>query len=181
MGRFEEAITEFRRALALDPTSLINNTTLGAAFYSARQYDQAIEQYHKALEMDPNFRLAHGNLGSAYLQKSMDREGVAEFEKAGSVSGLAYAYAVSGKRVEAQKALDRIYELSKQKYVPADRFATIYIGLGEKDKAIEWLEKGYEERSTGGPPTGLKVQPEFDPLRSDPRFADLLRRMNLEP
>ena len=89
--------------------------------------------------------------------------------------------AVSGRRAEALKVLDQLTELSKQKYVPAERIAMIYTGLGEKDKAIEWLEKGYDEHSIGGPPVGIKVEPEFDPLRSDPRFQDLLRRMNLQP
>ena len=142
MGRVEEAIAEFKRALALDPTSLINNMALGAAFHSARQYDQAIEQYHKTIEMDPNFLPAHDKLGAAYLQKSMHKESVAEFEEAGSVSGLGYAYAVAGRRVAAQKVLDRLNEISKQKYLPASHIAMIYTGLGEKDKAIEWLEKG---------------------------------------
>ena len=86
------------------------------------------------------------------------------------MSGLGYAYAVAGKRAAAQKVLDQLTEISKHKYVPASPIAMIYTGLGEKDKAIEWLEKGYEERSIGGPPAGIKVEPEFDPLRSDPRF-----------
>ncbi len=83
--------------------------------------------------------------------------------------------AVSGGRAEARKVLDQLTELSKQKYVPAERMALIYTGLGEKDKAIEWLEKGYDEHSIGGPPVGIKVEPEIDPLRSNPRFQDLIR------
>ena len=115
----------------------------------------------------------------------MYKEGIAEFEKELAISpgsqstiGLGYAYAVAGRKAEAQKVLDRLNELSKQKYVPAVVRARIYAGLGEKDKAFEWLEKGYEDRSIG---THIKVDPIFDPLRSDPRFADLLRRMNLQP
>jgi Tfp pilus assembly protein PilF len=181
LGRFDEAVAEFKRAVALDPTSLLNNRSLGAAYHSARRYDEAIEQYRKTLEMDPNFRLVRANLGSAYLQKGMYNEGIAEFEKAGAVSRLGYAYAVAGRRAAAQKVLDQVIETSKQKYVPTERIALIYTGLGEKDKAFEWLEKGYEERAIGGPPVGIKVEPEFDPLRSDPRFQDLLRRMNLQP
>ena len=110
---------------------------------------------------------------------------MAEFEKTlvispGNTSGLAglgYAYAVTGRRAEAQKVLDQLTDLSKQKYVSAVFRAYIYAALGEKDKAFEWLEKGYEDRST----YTIKVDPFFDPLRSDPRFADLLRRMNLQP
>jgi tetratricopeptide (TPR) repeat protein len=121
-----------------------------------------------------------------YIQESMYKEGIAEFEKAsmmspdnpGLLSGLGYAYAVAGKRTEAQKVLDRLNESSKQKYVSAWYRATIYAGLGETDKAFEWLAKAYEERTVG---VDIRVVPAFNPMRSDPRFADLLRRMNLQP
>jgi serine/threonine protein kinase len=127
---------------------------------------------------------------SAFMYKGKEKEGLAEFEKAlviapgstGSLVRLGYAYAIEGKSAEAQRVLDRLNELSKQKYVPAGYRAMIYIGLGEKDKAFEWLEKSYEERyviAEGA--ADIKVDPVFDPLRSDPRFADLLRRMNLQP
>jgi serine/threonine protein kinase/tetratricopeptide (TPR) repeat protein len=185
MGRFEEAIAETKKAVGLDPLSLIINRALGLTFYDARQYDQAIEQEKKALELDPNLLVAHETLGRAYLQKSMYKEGIGEFEKVLAISpgnqiglsDLGYAYAVTGRRAEAEKVLDQLNELSKQKYVSAAARAIIYAGLGEKDKAFEWLEKGYEERSIGA----IKVNPVYDPLRSDPRFADLLRRMNLQP
>jgi tetratricopeptide (TPR) repeat protein len=158
---------------------------LGTTFYSARQYDQAIEQERKTLELEPNFIPALDTLGMAYVQKSMYGEGMAEFEKLLAtspgnplgLSDLGYAYAVAGRRAEAQKVLDKLAELSKEKYVPAMLRARIYAGLGEKDKAFEWLEKGYEDRSINT----IKAYPAFDPLRSDPRFADLLRRMNLQP
>ncbi|MGB2889186.1 MAG: tetratricopeptide repeat protein, partial [Candidatus Acidiferrales bacterium] len=189
MGRSEEAITENKRALELDPLSLIINRTLGSVFYLARQYDQAIEQERKTLELDPNVVLAHEYLGLAYVQKSMYKEGIAECEKelVGSpgspyaLSGLGYAYAGAGRRAEAQKVLDKLNELSKQKYVPAVSRVGIYVGLGEKDKAFEWLERSYEERSIGSALRNAKVDPVYDPLRSDPRFQDLLRRMNLQP
>jgi serine/threonine protein kinase/TolB-like protein/Tfp pilus assembly protein PilF len=185
MGRLEEAIAEHKRALELDPLSLIINRALGLAFYESRQYDQAIEHERKTLELEPNFIPALDTLGMAYVQKSMDREGIAEFEKLlvtspGNLLGLSdlgYAYAVAGRRAEAQKVLDQLNEHSKENYVPAMLRARIYAGLGEKDKAIEWLEKGYGDRAI----TNIKVNPEVDPLRSDPRFADLLRRMNLPP
>jgi adenylate cyclase len=188
-GRSEEATAEFKRALELDPLSLIFNRDLGTAFYLARQYDQAIEQLRKTLELDPNFALAHSSLGWAYLQKSMYKEGIAECEKELAVSpgnsyalsGLGHAYAVAGKRAEAQKVLDQLNELSKQRYVPAVSRVGIYVGLGEKDKAFEWLEKSYAERSQGLARNYLKVSPAYDPLRSDPRFQNLLRRMNLQP
>jgi tetratricopeptide (TPR) repeat protein len=185
MGRLGEAIAEHKRALELDPLSLVINRALGLDFYDARQYDQAIEQERKTLELDPNFLQAHDTLGSAYVQKSMYKEGTAEFEKelaispsyAVALSWLGYADAVAGRRAEAQKVLDQLNDLSKQKYVSPIGRARIYAGLREKDQAFEWLEKGYEDRSI----PALKVEPALDPLRSDPRFADLLRRMNLTP
>jgi eukaryotic-like serine/threonine-protein kinase len=189
MGRSEEAISEEKRAVELDPLSLITNRLLGFGFYLARQYDQAIEQDRKGLELDPNFIGAHSNLGYAYVQKSMYKEGIAELEKESVISpgsstfglsGLGYAYAVTGRRDEAQKVLDHLNQLSKQKYVPALDMVRIYAGLGEKDKAFEWLKKGYEERSIAVF-SDIPLDPVYDPLRSDPRFADLLRRMNLQP
>jgi serine/threonine-protein kinase len=188
VGRLEESISEHKRALELDPLSIPNNGWLGVTFYQARQYDEATEQLRKTLEMEPNFVQGHYYLGMVFLQQSMFKEGIAEFEKALVVapgfayplSGLGYAYAVAGRRADARRVLGQVTELSKQKYVfPASK-AIIYTGLGEKDKAFEWLEKGYEERSLGGGET-IKVDPVWDSLRSDPRFKDLLRRMNLQP
>jgi serine/threonine protein kinase/tetratricopeptide (TPR) repeat protein len=183
-GRFEESIAELKRALELDSFSLNTNWLLGAAFYFARQYDQAIEQYRKTLELDPNFFAPHAFLGWAYIQKFMYKEGIAELEKAVAITPsnmslacLGYGYAAAGKRPEAQKVLDQLNELSKQKYVAPFHRAIICVGLGEKDKAFEWLEKAYEEHFI----IAIKVNPIFDPLHSDPRFADLLRRMNLQP
>ncbi|HEY4579801.1 MAG TPA: hypothetical protein VIG89_02085 [Candidatus Acidoferrales bacterium] len=126
--------------------------------------------------------------GMAYLKKSMNKEAMADFEKALAISpsgaialtGFGYANAVTGRRAEAQKMLDRLNELSKQTHVPAVFMANIYAGLGEKEKAFEWLEKAYDDRSilSNG---FIKANPIFDPLRSDPRFANLLRRTNLQP
>jgi tetratricopeptide (TPR) repeat protein len=132
---------------------------------------------------EANYFMAHRYLGLAYVQKSMHKEAVAEFEKSLAISsdntmalwGLGYTYAVAGRKAEAQKVLDRLNELSKQKCVPAASIAALYAGLGEKHKAIEWLEKGFDDRSI----YHVKVYPIFDPLRSDPCFTDLLRRMNL--
>jgi len=185
MGRFEEAIAEGKRSVELDPLSLLDNRVLGQSFYFARRYDQAIEQFRKTLELDPNFTATHRYLGEAYLQKSMYKEGIAEIEKELAISPnstaalayLGYGYALEGRRAEAQKVLDQLNELSKQRFVPAQYRSIIYAGLGEKDKAFEWLERGYEERSV----VAINVNPVFVPLRSDPRFQDLLRRMNLQP
>ena len=189
MGRSEEAIAEQKRALQLDPLSLIINRVLGVDFYHARHYDQAIEQDKLTLEMDPNFAFVHMQLCLAYFQKSMYKEGIAECEKElvvsprhpYALSGLGYAYAVAGRRVEAQKMLDQLNAISEQKYVPAISRVGVYVGLGDKEKAFEWLAKAYEDRSIGSSFAVIKADPIYDPLRSDPRFADLLRRMNLQP
>jgi tetratricopeptide (TPR) repeat protein len=189
MGRFAAAIAQGKRALELDPLSLIINASLGITFYNARKYDQAIEQLHKALDLDANFTLARWFLGLAYVQKSMYKEGTSEFEKVLvispentlALSGIGYAYAVAGRRAEAHKVLDQLNELSKQKYVSPMARARVFTGLGEKDRAFEWMEKSYDDGSIGTPIGTIKADPIFDPLRSDPRFADLLCRMNLQP
>ena len=141
--------------------------------------------------MDPNFIPGHLMLGLADLQESRYQESMLEIEKAlaispnraDAVSVLGYAYAVADKRAEARKVLDQLSELSKQKYVSPESRALIYAALGEKDKAFEWLQKAYEGHSiiAVGPFQEIKLHPAYDPLRSDPRFADLLRRMNLQP
>jgi TolB-like protein/DNA-binding winged helix-turn-helix (wHTH) protein/Tfp pilus assembly protein PilF len=185
-GRVDESIQETKRALELDPLSLDYNDDLGFEFFLARRYDQAIEQEAKTLELDPKDIVAYYFRGVAYLKKSMPKEAMAEFEKAVAISsddlaaltGLGYGFAVTGRRAEAQKVLDRLSELSKQEYVSAVWMAKIYAGLGEKDKAFEWLEKAYEDRSVAS--VGfIKMNPMLDPLRSDPRYVDLLRRTNL--
>jgi eukaryotic-like serine/threonine-protein kinase len=188
LGRFEESIAEHKRAVQLDPLSLIVNAVMGRALYEARQYDQAIEQERKTLDLDPNYILAHYDLGMAYLQKSMYKEGIEVFQRALAIypgnteelSGLGYAYAVAGRRAEAQKVLDKLNDISKERYVSRWYVAMIYAGLGDRGKAFEWLEKSYDDRSIGAGQS-IKTDPAFDPLRSDPRFADLLRRMNLQP
>jgi eukaryotic-like serine/threonine-protein kinase len=185
MGRAEEAIAEDKRSLELDPLSVVTNLGLETEFFYARQYDMAIDQARKTLEMDPNFVLPRDVLGLSYLQKSMPNQAIAEFERVLVISpgntltltGLGYVYAKAGQRAEAQKVVNQLTEISKQKYVPAWYRAIIYAGLGEKDKAFEWLEKGFEERNL----SQIKVNPVYDPLRSDRRFANLLRRMNLSP
>jgi TolB-like protein/DNA-binding winged helix-turn-helix (wHTH) protein/Flp pilus assembly protein TadD len=188
MGRPEEAIANYKRGLELDPLSPIINGALGQAFYYTRRYDDAIEQEQKTLELDPNLGLARSYLAYAYLQKSMKKETIDECKKrlvitqrrAWAIANCAYTYAVLGRRADAQQLLSELNEISIEKFVPADAMAQVYTGLGEKAKAFEWLEKGYERHSLGLGGVGLKIDPVWDPLRSDPRFADLLRRMNLQ-
>jgi serine/threonine protein kinase/Tfp pilus assembly protein PilF len=186
-GRVEEELEENKQALQLDPLSLVTNQGLAEAFYVARQYDEAIEQSRHTIALDDNFPVGHLRLGQAYVGKKQYDLGIAELKKSATLTGngtlvLAYlgsAYAVAGRRADAQKVQDQLLESSKTMYVPAVEIAGIYAGLGQKDRAFDWLEKSYEERSLLL--AFVKAIPDFDPLRSDPRFADLLRRMNLQP
>jgi len=186
-GHHNEAIAERKRAQELDPLSLIINFELGLAFYYARDYDQAIEQFQKTLELDPNFPPVQQFLPAAYEQKGMYGESIAGFKewatlKGGSewsfsMAGLGHVYAVSGQKGEARSVLDELKQLSGEQYVPSSSIALVYVGLGEKDQAFAWLEKGYEERSFQM--QCLTVEPRWDSLRLDPRFADLVRRVGL--
>jgi tetratricopeptide (TPR) repeat protein len=149
----------------------------------AQSYDESIRMSRKAIEMDPKFALAHNQLGQAYLQKHMNDDAVAELQKAVQLSGgssicmanLARAYAASGKRSEAEKLLSDLKKRSNPAYSHASEIAVVYASLGDTDQAMKWLEKGYEERFN---PSVLR-RPGFDPLRSDPRFEDLVRRIGL--
>ncbi len=186
-GQHNEAIAERKLALELDPLSLIINFELGLAFYYAHDYDSAIEQFQKTLELDPNPPPIRQFLPAAYEQKGMYADAIAGFKKAtplgaGSewsylMAGLGHVYAVSGQKDEARKVLDELKQLSGQQYVPATSIALVYAGLGEKDQAFVWLEKGLAERSFQM--QWLKVEPRWDNLRSDPRFTDLVRRVGL--
>ena len=187
-GRLNEAIAESKGNLELDPISLGTNVDLGVEYFLARQYDQLIAQERKVLELDPNYIDAYYFRGIAYLKKSMFKEGKADLEKGVAIApgsevaltGLGYAYAVTGRKADAHRVLDKLNALSKQKYVSPIWRVKIYAGLVEKDKAFEWLERAYEDHSIVS--VGyIKTNPMFDPLRSDARYADLLRRTNLQP
>jgi len=184
MERFDEAIAEMKRAQELDPLSLIINAEVGMPYFYARQYDKAIEQFRKTLEMDQSFYYTHIFLGMAHEMKGSFQEAIAEYQKAKQLNDdpfvlalLGHAYAVSGKRDEALRTLDQLKEIAKQRYVGAYGFAIVHAGLGDKDQAFQWLERGYQDRALEM--TRLKVDPFLDNLRSDPRFADLVRRVGL--
>jgi TolB-like protein/DNA-binding winged helix-turn-helix (wHTH) protein/Flp pilus assembly protein TadD len=185
LGRYDEAIVEMRKAESLDPLSIIINADLAEVLVLSHSYDEAIRQSHKTIEMDPNFALAHNQLGQAYLQKQMHGEAIAELQKAVQLSegsptcmaNLARAYAASGKRSEAAKLLSDLKRRSNPGYSHASEIAVIYAALGDKNQAMTWLEKGYEERFN----PGVLLRPGFDPLRSDPRFQNLVRRIGLNP
>jgi serine/threonine protein kinase/Tfp pilus assembly protein PilF len=187
VGRHDESIAEAKRAQELDPLSIIINNDLGQVLYYARQYDRAIEQLQKTLELDPNFIVSHFFLAFLYAQKAMHDNAIAEVQKAMSLSAgddslmlaqLGTIYSYAGKRDEAKKVLDELHQLSKQRYVSRFYMALIYMGLGQKDQAFEWLEKAYKKRDHWL--ETLKVHPWLDSLRSDPRFIELLRKMGLE-
>jgi TolB-like protein/DNA-binding winged helix-turn-helix (wHTH) protein/Flp pilus assembly protein TadD len=183
MGRFDEAIAEMKKAQNLDPLSLIINADLAELLVLGHHYDEAIMQSRKTIEMDPNFALAHNQLAQAYLQNHMYEEAVAELEKAVPLSGnsptfvanLARAYVASGKRSEAEKLLNDLKKRSNPGYSNASEIAIIYVSFGDTDQAMNWLEKGYEERFN----PGVLMRPGFDPLRSDSRFQSLVHRIGL--
>jgi TolB-like protein/Tfp pilus assembly protein PilF len=187
LGRSEEGLTEAKRALDLDPVSPAILHYVVVQLYLARRFDEAIEQCRKTLELDPSFTPARGVLGHVYAAKGMYREALAEYEKYATLSGgspgstafVGYAHARLGQRSQAFRVLDQLGAASKQRYVPALSFATVYVGLGEKEQAFLWLEKAYDERTNSL--AYLKVQSTWDPLRPDPRFADLVRRIGLPP
>ena len=183
MGQYDEAIAEMRKAKNLDPLSLIINSDLPELLVIAHFCDESMSQSRKTIEMDPNFALAHNQLAQVYIQKHMYDEAVAELQKAvelskGSptcIANLARAYAASGKTSDAVKLLSDLKNSSNRSHSDASEIAVIYAALGDRDQALNWLEKGFEERFN----PGVLSRPGFDPLRSDPRFQDLVRRIGL--
>jgi TolB-like protein/DNA-binding winged helix-turn-helix (wHTH) protein/Flp pilus assembly protein TadD len=183
LGRNDEAVAELKKAESLDPLSLIIGADLAEELLIAHRYDEAIRQSRKTMAMDPFFAVAHYELGQVFAQKHMNKEAIAELQKANELSAgsttftsnLAYAYAVSGKRNEAVKILNDLKNQSHHAVSNAPEIALVHVGLDEKDEAMAWLEKAYAERFN----PGVLLRPAFDPLRSDPRFQDLLRRIGL--
>ena len=181
-GRFEEALRESERARQLDPLSLIIASDNAAILLYARQYDRAIAQFNAVREMDPNF--PRGLLiYAAYLHKGMFAEAqtVVENKFAANspwqLANLAYIYGRTGKRAPAERELRELLDINGRQPVDPMVIVLAYIGMGDNDQAIAWLEKGYAAHSNGL--TSIKVDPLYDPLRGDPRFQDLLRRVGL--
>jgi TolB-like protein/DNA-binding winged helix-turn-helix (wHTH) protein/Flp pilus assembly protein TadD len=182
MGRQDAAIEELKRAQELDPLSL--DIAAGSGRYG-KQYDLIIENNHKKLELEPNFPDAYMRLGRAYALKGMYRDAIAAYQKArelsggapNALSGLGYTYGISGKRAEALRILGELKGLSKSKYVSPYYIANVYVGLGEKDPAFDWLQKAVTDHSI--PLPQLRTEEELASLRSDPRYRELLNRIGL--
>ncbi len=183
LGRFDDAIGEGKRAVELDPLSLVINTDLGSDYYYARRYDEAIAQLRKTLEMDPGFYIAHLVLGQVLDAKGARDAAIVECQKARALNDdpsvlgvLARAYGLSGNKMEAEKILDQLKKLSQERYVSAYSFALTYLGLGDKEEELRWLEQSYQDRA-GSDIGFIRVDPLLDPLRGDPRFEALAEKI----
>jgi DNA-binding winged helix-turn-helix (wHTH) protein/TolB-like protein/Flp pilus assembly protein TadD len=187
MGRLEEALAETRRARQLEPLSAVYNAFVGATLYFARRHDEAIEECRKTVELHPDFGVAHWYLGRAYLQKGRHQEALAELQKAVTLSGgsplmkgtLGVGYAVAGDRAAAKGTLEELETLRAESYASALDIATIHVALGDHERAFRWLDQAAADRAFHL--IYLKVWPELDPLRPDPRFKALVQRLGLEP
>jgi eukaryotic-like serine/threonine-protein kinase len=187
MGRVDDEMAEVKRGLELDPLSSFYNFELAEALLFSRRYDEAIAQSQKTIQLDPHFSLTYYALGDAYEQKGMLRDAVAAFQKGREISGpageamslasLASAYWKSGEHAAALKAIDELQRISKQRHVPPYWTALAYASIGDKDQAFAWLDKAYEDRFFLL--MWIKPDPRFDLIRADPRYQQLIRRLNL--
>ena len=181
-GKFDEAIAQIKKAQELDPLSLIINTQAGLCYVYARDYDKAVEQFRKTIDLDPNWYLGHWFLGMTYELKGNLKEAYAEYQRAEDLvddpyllGHLAHVEAAMGRREDAEKTIQQMKEISKHRYVPAYAFALAYVGLGQKEEALGWLERSDEDRAWDI--LHVKVEPFFDPLRDEPRYKKLIERM----
>jgi TolB-like protein/Tfp pilus assembly protein PilF len=187
MGRFEEAIAEAKYAVSLDPLSRAANTNLAYVYWCARRYDQLIDQSKKTLELHPDLAHLHWALGFGYLENSQYEAAIAELQAAVEHSRgapiflalLGETYAIAGRGDEAQRSLDKLNELSNQRYITPYMLGRIYAALNEKDEALSCFELAYHGRAAWT--VYLKVDPHLDQLRSEPRLQDLMRCMNFPP
>jgi serine/threonine protein kinase/Tfp pilus assembly protein PilF len=183
VGDSDKAIAELKRALQLDPLSLIINADLGVGLVTARRYSEAIARLRKAVEMDPYFYYAHFNLGKALQLNGQLDEAMTEYKKAAALNDdplvlglLAQCYAKLGQRADALKTLEQLQQIATQRYVWNYTFALVHIALGENDKAIDYLERDYRDH-TDYEIALIKVDPMLDPLRGDPRFQALVSKV----
>jgi serine/threonine-protein kinase len=185
MDRTEESLGEARRALECDPLGLVLNMHMGWHLHYSREHEKAVEQCQKTLELDPTFILSHIFLGQAKEQLGAFTEAIAAFEKAVELSrrhptylaDLGHGLAVAGRRTEALSVLDELNTISASgRYVAARSVAEIHIGLGDIDEAFTWLGRALEQRN--GWLIHMRENPRYDRLRSDPRYLELVARMN---
>nr|MBA4182398.1 tetratricopeptide repeat protein [Acidobacteriota bacterium] len=185
-GRHAEALAEIKRARELDPLFPFVNAFEGQFLLHAGQTDEALARLQKSFELEPNFWMPHLFASSAYIKKGMYAEAIAEARKARELAPFltiataygSYALAKSGKQAEARAELESLLKLSTTRFVPPYHIALIYNGLGERDKTIAWLERGFQQHDPKM--AFLKVEPKWNNLRSDPRFVEIIKRMNLE-
>jgi len=182
MGREEEAIVQGQKSLDLDPMSLIINVEAGLPYHYLQRYDEALRHYRKALEVDPNFALAHHDIGWVLEAQAKYSEAIEEFERAVQISDVAalwsslgHAYGMAGRRQDAIRVLHRLADLRKEHYVSPNYDATVYLGLGDFDKAMDLYERSYEERSWAM--VWFRIGHNLKPLRGTPRFERLLLKM----
>jgi eukaryotic-like serine/threonine-protein kinase len=187
LGRFDEALAMAKSVLDLDPASPAGSHVLAVQLYLARQFDQAIQQSHKTLEMDPHYAVAYAVLGQAYASRGLYREALPDLDKylalsrggAAALALLGYTHARLGDRNEALRMLEELSALAKRSFVTAFFFALVSAGLEDKDQAFMWLGKACDERFNRL--AYLRVEALWDPLRPDPRFAELVRRVGIPP
>jgi len=190
LGRNDEALAEIERTMSIvqetDPHRLVAvHATRAQAYYFNRQFQRAVDECEKALELDPSHFMLHYILGRAYRRMGEGAKAIAQLKTATKSSGelplvdavLGLAYAVSGRREQAQKVAEMLASAARKRYIPPTYFAIVYAGLGDKEKALEWLEKAYQDRADLL--TWVNVEPMMDGVRSDPRFQDLIRRIGL--
>ena len=185
-GHPDEAVSEVKQAIALDPLSALFNSGLGSTLAEMGQLEEATKQFKAVLEMNPQFAVAHGGLGAVYLKQGKYTEAIEEFQTEGKLDGnfelgsMGYAYSRSGNTRQALKILSQLQALQKKSPGISFDLAIVELGLGNREKAIAWLQKLEEEHEDDGL-LGLATNPVFDPLRADPRFQDIVHRMNIPP
>ncbi len=185
VGKLNEARKEIKKALDLDPNSLVINTDVGWIYQHSRKYDEAIAQIQSTLKLEPNFIQAHLALGFAYCLQNKHEEAIQSFQTARklsngyplSIAALSYALAISEQESQSLELLDQLNEISMEQYIPALYFALIHMGLGNNDRAFEWIDKAIQERSAYL--AYFAVDPKLDRLRSNPRFSEVIRRIGL--
>jgi len=186
LGRVDEAVATMRKAQTLDPLSLRINADLGMALFAARRYDDAIAQERRTIELDSSFRVSYWIMGMAFEQKGMIEEARRSFREAlarspgnpNFLGSLAHSYAIAGQRDSARAILDSLEPQARRGEGSPFYIALVYAGLGQKDRAFQWLERAYGERS--GSVRYLRVEPRLEPLRTDPRFRALLTKVRLD-